>query len=40
MKLTIDDAARTLTDHERGQVIDFFSPDAFELLSREWLRVG
>jgi cephalosporin hydroxylase len=40
MKLTIDDAARTLIDHEAGRVIDLFSPEAFALLSREWLRVG
>ena len=40
MKLTIDEAARTLTDHDRGQVIDLYSPEAFELLSRQWLRVG
>jgi cephalosporin hydroxylase len=40
MRLTIDDSARTLTDHEAGRVIDLFSPEAFALLSREWLRVG
>jgi cephalosporin hydroxylase len=40
MKLTIDDAARTITDHETGRVFDLFSPEAFEWLSREWLRVG
>lgn len=40
MKLTIDDAARTLTDHDSGQVIELFSPEAFDLISREWLRVG
>jgi cephalosporin hydroxylase len=40
MKITIDDAARTLTVHETGRVVDLYSPEAFELVSREWLRVG
>jgi len=40
MKLTIDDDARTLTDHETKRVLDLYSRESFELLSREWLRVG
>jgi cephalosporin hydroxylase len=40
MRLTIDDEARTLTDHANGRVLELYSPDAFSLLSRQWLRVG
>jgi len=41
MKLTIDTAAQTLvigTDEQRE--LPLYSPEAFSLLSREWLRVG
>lgn len=42
MRLTIDTAARTLTQ-EAGQAsrtLDLYSREAFELISRQWLRVG
>ena len=42
MKLVIDTTARTITrESEAGvQTLDLYSKDAFELISREWLRVG
>src|SRR5712671_6532094 len=42
MKLTIDTEKRTLTHDESGQPkpIDLYSKEAFEILSRHWLRVG
>jgi cephalosporin hydroxylase len=40
MKFTVDDGARTLTDHDTGRVLDLFSNESFQLLSKEWLRVG
>ena len=40
MRLTIDDDERTLTDHETGRVIELFSAESFQLLSKHWLRVG
>ena len=43
MKLTIDSEARTLTVEEGGdgpRVLPLYSRESFELLSREWVRVG
>jgi cephalosporin hydroxylase len=42
MKLTIDTEAATLRVEENGTVAQhaLYTPHAFELLSREWLRVG
>ena len=42
MKLTIDTDARTLTEEEGGKVrrFDLYSKEAFERLSRQWVRVG
>lgn len=42
MKLTIDTDGRTLEidDRARGRRLDLYSREAFELLSREWLRVA
>ena len=42
MKLTIDTTTRTLTIDEGGtpRTLDLFTAEAFEALSREWVRVG
>ena len=42
MRLTIDTDAKTLTRSIAGQVktVDLYSKEAFEFISREWLRVG
>ena len=42
MKLTIDSDAKTLTIEEKGSVrtIELYSKEAFERLSRQWVRVG
>lgn len=42
MKLILDTAAKTLTRDDAGQtkVLDLYSKAAFELISREWVRVG
>jgi cephalosporin hydroxylase len=42
MKLILDTEAKTLTMDETGQtkVLDLYSKDAFEVISREWVRVG
>jgi cephalosporin hydroxylase len=42
MKITVDTEARTLTEEEGGQVrrFDLYSREAFERLSRQWVRVG
>ena len=42
MKLTLDTDSRTLTLIEAGKTkcLDLYSKDAFEVLSRHWLRVG
>jgi cephalosporin hydroxylase len=42
MKLTIDSEARKLTRIQAGEekTIDLYSKEAFEWISREWLRVG
>lgn len=42
MKLTIDTEAKTLTEEEKGEVrhFDLYSREAFERLSRQWVRVG
>lgn len=42
MKLTLDTDSKTLTQDENGRinVIDLFSKEAFEIISREWVRVG
>jgi cephalosporin hydroxylase len=42
MELIIDTTARTLTRANAGEVetLDLYSKKAFELISREWLRVG
>jgi cephalosporin hydroxylase len=42
MRLTIDTEARTLTREVRGEesVLDLYSKEAFEAVSREWLRIG
>jgi cephalosporin hydroxylase len=42
VQLTIDTTAKTLTRAHEGEVetIDLYSKEAFELISREWLRVG
>lgn len=42
MKLIVDTEARTLTKDENGEVrhFDLYSKEAFELLSRQWVRVG
>jgi cephalosporin hydroxylase len=42
MKLTLDTDARTLTLDEGGQVrvLDLYSREAFEAISRQWVRVG
>lgn len=42
MKLVLDSEARTLTLEELGssKVMDLFSRQAFEALSREWVRLG
>jgi cephalosporin hydroxylase len=42
MKLTIDTERNTLTHDNSGQlkVIDLYSKEAFELISRQWVRVG
>lgn len=42
MRLTLDTEARTMTLAEDGRerTIDLYSPEAFEALSRQWLRVG
>lgn len=42
MKLILDSDAKTLTLQESGEsrTLDLYSTEAFEALSREWLRVG
>lgn len=42
MKLTLDTDAKTLTMVEAGQtkVLDLYSTEAFEAISRQWVRVG
>ena len=42
MKLTIDTDSRTITREEGGRrdVHDLYSREGFELISREWVRVG
>jgi len=42
MKLTIDTEARTLTVEEAGAMrrFDLYSKEAFERISRQWVRVG
>ncbi len=41
MKLTIDTTAGTLTEiHGQQRTLDLYSPEAFNILSREWLRIG
>ncbi len=42
MKLTLDTEAKTLTLQDDGQVqtVDLYSKQAFEALSRHWVRVG
>ena len=42
MKLTLDTDAKTLTLEEAGQstTLDLYSKQAFEALSRQWIRVG
>ena len=42
MKLIIDTEARTLTEESRGRTrtLDLYSDEAFELISRQWVRVG
>lgn len=42
MKLTLDTEARTLTEEAGDQVrqLDLYSKEAFECLSRQWVRVG
>lgn len=42
MKLTLDTDAGTLTMDEDGQTreLDLYSNEAFELISRQWVRVG
>jgi len=42
MKLVIDTEARTLTEEQEGseRIFDLYSKEAFERLSRQWVRVG
>lgn len=42
MKLTLDTEARTLTLDDAGQTktLDLYSKEAFEAISRQWVRVG
>lgn len=42
MKLIIDTDAKTVTREESGEkkVCELYSPEAFALISREWVRVG
>jgi len=42
MKLTIDTETRTLTVDRDGQVerLELYSPEAFAIVSQEWLKVG
>ena len=42
MRLTIDTQAKTVTRAEAGEerTLDLYSKEAFELISREWLKVG
>lgn len=42
MKLTIDTTERTLTQEVEGErrVFDLYSLEAFELISRQWVKVG
>jgi cephalosporin hydroxylase len=42
MKLTLDTEAKTLTVEENGAVrrLDLYTKEAFEQLSRQWVRVG
>lgn len=41
MKLTIDTEARTLTEEGASKrTLNLYSAEAFEILSREWVRVG
>ena len=42
MKLTIDTDAGVLTTQDRDTSLEFplYSREAFELVSREWVRIG
>lgn len=42
MKLTLDTSQKTLTVDESGKILNFYlySKEAFEILSREWIRLG
>ena len=42
MKLIVDTKAKTLTEEENGELchFDLYSKEAFERLSRQWVRVG
>lgn len=42
MRLTLDTESRTMTLSEGGRerTLDLYSPEAFDALSRQWLRVG
>lgn len=42
MKLTVDTEANTLTLEEAGKIktLNLYSKDAFEVISRQWVRVG
>ena len=42
MKLSVDTDARTLVEERDGRTrtLDLYTPEAFELLSLQWLRVG
>ncbi len=42
MKLTLDTEAKTLTLDDAGKIkmLDLYSRDAFEAISRQWVRVG
>lgn len=42
MKLTLDTEAKTLIleDAGKAQTLDLYSKEAFEAISRQWVRVG
>jgi cephalosporin hydroxylase len=42
MKITIDEKQNLLTtdDHGKSKSIDLYSPEAFHILSKQWLRLG
>lgn len=40
MKITIDTNEKTLTDHEKSTVLELYSKEAFEVISKAWLKVG